>query len=195
MKNFVKFFVLIICCTISYSPLFAQDEAPEMSEDQKIWMEYMTPGWAHEMMAKGVGQWKTETTFWPAPGAEAMTSEGSATNEMILGGRYLQSTHTGVAWGMEMTGISLTAYDNTLKEFINTWIDNMGTGVAVSKGKYDKENNTITFIGSFVDPMAGKEVEFKQVLKFVDDNTQMFEMYMLGGEAEFKMMEMKSTKM
>ena len=36
----------------------------EMSADQKAWMEYMTPGPMHEMMAKSVGEWKTKNTYW-----------------------------------------------------------------------------------------------------------------------------------
>lgn len=195
MININRILVFIFCLTIISSPLFAQEEMPEMTEEQKIWIDYMTPGWAHEMMAKGVGEWKTVTTFWQAPGTEPMTSEGTASSEMILGGRYLKSVHRGDAWGMEMHGISTTAYDNTTHEFLNTWIDNVGTGLAFSKGTYDKESKSITFTGNMVDPMAGEEVEFKQVLKFVDDNTQLFEMYLLGDEGEFKMMEMKSTKM
>ena len=195
MKNIAKIIVLFLCCTTMYSPLFAQEEIPEMTAEQKAWMDYMTPGWAHEMLASSIGEWKTETTFWQYPGSEPMTSEGTVLNEMILGGRYLQSTHKGLAWGMEMVGISITAYDNATKEFINTWIDNLGTGIAVSKGKYEKENNSIVFMGNMVDASSGKEIEFKQVLVFVDDNTQLFEMYLFDNGNEFKMMDMKSTKM
>ena len=195
MKKIAQLFIVLFCFILNASPLFAQDDMSAMSEEQKVWMDYMTPGWAHEMLAKSVGDWKVTTTFWQAPGTEPMVSEGTAKYEMILGGRYLQSTHNGISWGMEMNGISLTAYDNTTKEFINTWIDNMGTGIAISKGQYDKETNTLTFKGTMVDPMSQQEVEFKQVIKNVDDNTQMYEIYMLDGENEFKMMEMKSTRM
>lgn len=34
---------------------FAQNEGMNMDEQMKIWMEYMTPGPMHEMMAKHVG--------------------------------------------------------------------------------------------------------------------------------------------
>lgn len=194
--NTVKgIFLFLFCLTLFYSQARAQENMQEMSEEQKSWMEYMTPGWAHEMLAKSAGEWKTTTTFWQAPGSEPMTSEGTSKYEMILGGRYLQSTHSGTAWGMEMEGISLTAYDNTAKEFINTWIDNMGTGIAISKGTYDEETNEIVFIGSMMDPMSKQEMKFKQVIKNVDDNTQIYEMYILDGENEFKTMEMKSTRM
>lgn len=37
---------------------FAQNEGMNMDEQMKIWMEYMTPGPMHEMMAKHVGTWK-----------------------------------------------------------------------------------------------------------------------------------------
>ncbi|MBU2492444.1 MAG: DUF1579 domain-containing protein [Bacteroidetes bacterium] len=194
MKSILNIFFLLLSLSLINSPIIAQEEMPEMTPEQKVWIDYMTPGWAHNMMAKSVGEWKTETSFWQSPGAEPVKSEGSVNNKMILGGRYLHSEHSGNAWGMEMNGISTTAFDNTTEEFLNTWIDNLGTGLAFSKGKYDKENNTVNFLGKMVDPMAGKEVEFKQVLKFIDDNTQMFEMYLFDDGKEFKMIEMKSTK-
>ncbi len=88
-----------IFALITFSLLFitaslnAQDE---MSADQKAWMDYMTPGPMHEMMAKSVGDWKTKNTFWMDPEGEPIVTEGNAKFEMILGGRYLKSTHTGM---------------------------------------------------------------------------------------------------
>ena len=40
--------------------------------------------------------------------------------------------------GMPMEGWSIEGYDNGKKEFVNIWIDNMGSGMASSSGKYDE---------------------------------------------------------
>lgn len=170
MKNFVKIFAVIICCAVIYSPLFAQEQMPEMTHEQKAWMDYMAPGPEHAMMAKAAGEWKVKTTAWEKPGDEPVVSEGTSKSEMILGGRYYKEEFEGSAWGMPMSGINLMAFDNSTKEYISTWIDNVGTGISMSKGKWNDEANAIVMWGSMVDPTTGGEMKYKSVIKTIDDN-------------------------
>jgi hypothetical protein len=166
----------------------------EKDAQQKAWMEYMTPGKYHEMMAKSVGEWKTVTKWWMDPSAEPMVSEGTAVNEMIMGGRYLKSTHSGTMMGQPFEGIMIEGYDNTKKEFVSTWIDNMGTGIMFSTGKYDEPSQSVTFEGSMVDPMTGSDVKYKQTVKIIDQNKHMMEMYDVSKGTEIKMMEIEFTR-
>jgi len=166
----------------------------EMSADQKAWMDYMTPGPMHEMMAGSVGEWKSINTFWMDPAGEPMVSEGTVKFEMILGGRYMKSTHKGMVMGMPFTGIMLQAYDNATKEFIAIWIDNLGTGMSVSKGAYDEGIKTLSSTGTMVDPMSGKESHYRQTVQLVDDNHQVVEMFMLEDGKEFKNMVIELTR-
>ncbi len=166
----------------------------EMDAQEKAWMEYMTPGKYHEMMAKSVGEWKTVTKWWMDPSAEPMVSEGTAVNEMIMGGRYLKSTHSGTMMGQPFEGIMIEGYDNTKKEFVSTWIDNMGTGIMFSTGKYDEPSQSVTFEGSMVDPMTGSDVKYKQTVKIIDQNKHMMEMYDVSKGTEIKMMEIEFTR-
>jgi len=185
------FSFLLISFLMSSSALLAQEE---MSAEQKAWMEYMTPGPMHEMMAKAVGDWKSKNTFWMDPAGEPMVSEGTATFEMILGGRYLKSTHKGETMGMPMEGINIQCYDNATKEFTATWIDNMGTGISVSKGTYDEATKTINFTGTMVDPMSGKELDYRQTIQLPDDNHQVIEMFMNSNGKEYKSMMVELTR-
>jgi hypothetical protein len=185
------FLLLIIVLLMPTAALFAQEE---MSDGQKAWMDYMTPGPMHEMMAKTVGDWKSKNTFWMSPTGEPMASEGTAKFEMILGGRYLKSTHKGMAMGMPMEGINLQCYDNATKEFTATWIDNMGTGMSVSKGTYDEATKTINFTGTMVDPMSGKELDYRQTIQLLDDNHQVIEMFMNSNGKEYKSMMVELTR-
>jgi hypothetical protein len=165
-----------------------------MDAQEKAWMEYMTPGKYHEMMAKSVGEWKTVTKWWMDPSAEPMVSEGTDVNEMIMGGRYLKSTHSGTMMGQPFEGIMIEGYDNTKKEFVSTWIDNMGTGIMFSTGKYDEPSQSITFEGSMVDPMTGSDVKYKETVKIIDQNKHMMEMYDVSKGTEIKMMEIEFTR-
>jgi len=185
------FALLTFSLLIFTASLNAQDE---MSADQKAWMEYMTPGPMHEMMTESVGEWKTKTTFWMDPAGEPMETEGTAKFEMILGGRYMKSTHKGMVMGMPFTGIMLQAYDNATKEFIAIWIDNLGTGMSVSKGTYDEGTRILNFTGTMIDPASGKELNYRQTVQLTDDNHQVVEMFIQENGKEFKNMVIELTK-
>ena len=177
---------VIICGTLSAA---AQSDA-----DMKAMMAYSTPGEIHQMLAKTVGSWHGDITMWMQPGAAPMKTVGESTNEMILGGRYLQTKNTGNFMGAPFEGIGYIAYDNAKKLFITSWIDNMGTGMMYLTGTWDAANKTINFTGTMVDPVAGGDVKVRQVYKLIDDNTQLMEMYSVTNGKEFKNMEIKYTR-
>ena len=163
-------------------------------KEQKAWMAYMTPGEMHKMLANSSGSWHENLTFWMAPGAEPTQAESECTNKMILGDRYQESVHTGMMMGMPFEGRGKIGYDNAKKSFQSTWVDNMGTGVMYLEGKYKEGSKTITLKGTAVDAMTGKTENVRQTLKFIDDKTQLMEMYMTKDGKEFKNMEIKLTK-
>jgi hypothetical protein len=70
---------------------------------------------------------------------------------MILGGRYQQSTTKGSFNNMPFEGISLLGYDNAKKVFMNSWVDNMGTGILQMRGTWDPAGKTINFTSTTVD--------------------------------------------
>ncbi|MDP3147978.1 MAG: DUF1579 domain-containing protein [Ignavibacteria bacterium] len=186
MKKFLLITVLGIMC-FSFASV-AQEMNKEMTPEMKAWMEYMRPGEMHKLLAKCVGEWKSKITMWMAPDTPPTTTDGSAVYEMILGERYLQSKHAGIFSGMPMEGLGLDAYDNAKKTFYSVWIDNFGTGVMQMVGKYNAATKTISYLGTSVDPMTGKDVKVRQTIKFIDDNHSEMDMYMIDGDKEFKSM-------
>lgn len=168
---------------------------PDSATMMKNWMDYMTPGDMHAMLAKSNGTWNTEITMWEVPGAPPTTSTGTSVNKMIMGGRYQEGTNSGDMMGMPFEGRSLTAYDNAKKVFINSWIDNMGTGIMNMEGTWDDASKSISFKGKGMNPMTLKECDYRETFKMIDDNTQWMEMYGPGPDGkEFKMMELKFTR-
>src|SRR5262245_21579950 len=133
MKTLLLLTALLI--TFSAGSAYSQSD-----QDMQKWMQYMTPGDMHKMLAKGAGSWKAKTTFWMAPGAEPVVSDATFTGEMILGGRYLMSKYSGNMMGMPFEGIAIEGYDNAGKMFVSTWVDNMGTGIMNMQGKYDESS-------------------------------------------------------
>ena len=174
----------------SSSSLLAQNQ----DEMMKKWMDYMTPGAMHEMMAKTVGEWTFVSKYWMDPSAPPTVSNGKSVNEMILGGRYLKSMNYSDVMGMPMEGLNILAYDKATNEFFSFWVDNMGTGMTMARGKYDEKSKVCDMKGTMVDPMTGKEMQYRQTMKFVDDNNQLMEMYMISDGKETKSMEITATR-
>jgi hypothetical protein len=181
-------FSIIAMLTIAYT---GHAQTPD-SVMMKNWMDYMTPGKEHKMMASWDGNWTGEVTMYMAPGAQPMQNTISTVNKMILGGRYQQSMSKGTFNGMPFEGISTMGFDNFKKIFISTWIDNMGTGLMKSEGVWDAATKSITLSGKMVDATTGKEADFREVFKIIDNDHQVMEMYGPGPDGkEFMTMEIK----
>ena len=186
-----SFYAFVTMCVIIFSSVISAQNQEDMMKKR---MDYMTPGDMHEMLAKSVGEWTYVSKYWMDPSAPPTVSEGRAVNEMILGGRYLKSMNYGDVMGMPMEGMNLLAYDKAANEFFSFWIDNMGTGMTMARGKYDEKSKTSEMRGTMIDPMTGKDSQYRQTMKFLDEKTQLFEMYMIYDGKEVKNLEMKMTK-
>lgn len=173
------------------SQLFAQSN---QDSAMKAWMSYMTPGDVHKMLAKDDGEWNEEITLWMAPGAPPTKSTATASNKMIMGGRYQESRHTGNFMGMPFEGYSIVGYDNARKIFVSSWVDNMGTGIMFMEGKWDEKTKTIHFTGKTTDPSSGKDVPVRETFTWIDDKKQKMEMFMTQEGKEYKSMEILFTR-
>jgi hypothetical protein len=159
-------------------------------EEDKAWMEYATPGSMHQWMAKNNGTWEADISMWMNPDSPAVKSKGTAVYKTIMGGRYQEGIHTGNMMGMPFEGKSITAYDNAKKVWLSSWIDNMGTGIMNMEGTYDEKTKTMTSKGKMTDPTTGKDCDVREIITYIDDNTQKMEMYCTMKGKEMKSMEM-----
>ena len=168
------------------------DSATEM----KAMMEAGTPGEPHKMLAKSNGTWAADMTMWNGIDGQASKMSGTQVTSSILDGHYQQSKFSGKFMGMPFEGISTVAYDNTTKQYVSTWIENMSTGIMTMTGTYDNATNSINMTGKQKNPANGIECTMREVYKIVDDNNHVMEMY--GPDAktgkEYKMMEIKYTR-
>lgn len=162
----------------------------------KTMMEVGTPGPEQALLAEGDGNWKAETTMWMEPDSPPMTSKGTVTNKMIMGGRYQEMTFKGDMMGTQFHGSSITGYDKARKVWTSSWIDNMSTGIMNMDGVMDEATKTITYTGKMLCPANGQMCDTKEIVKMVDKNTQVMEMYgpdMKTGKS-YKNMEIKLTR-
>jgi hypothetical protein len=186
MKKIIIFLFILTAISInSYS---------QNNDEMKKWMDYMTPGKEHQEFAKMNGDWTYTTKMWMDPNGEPQTYTGEAKCEMILGGRYQQVTATGKMMGMDFKGSGINGFDNAKKVYVSSWIDNFGTGLLYMEGSFDEASKKIVYKGKMVDPLTGKDTEYKQTIKIVDDKNFEMDMYNVVDGKEFKNMEMKYTK-
>lgn len=176
--------IMLICCTTVFAQQPSQEEMAAM-------MVNMMPGDIQKMMAGSAGEWTAHMKMYMDPSQPPMEQSTQVSAEMILGGRYLVTKFKGMMMGMPFEGMSTTAYDNGVKKFYSSWIDNMSTGMTQMEGKWMEDGKSIEFKGVSQDPMKGTEVKMRQTLEFVDNDTQRMVMYMEDHGKEMKSMEIE----
>ena len=157
------------------TPTPAQPANQAEAEMAKKWMEYMTPGAEHKAMEYYVGEWIGDMKMWQAPGQPPSEEKTTSKFELIMDGRYLIGEHSGQFMGMPFQGRSTMGYSNLTKSITHVWIDNFGTGTWVTTGKCDGKVCTLT--GKMDDPASGKQVDTREVMTIVDDNTYRLETF------------------
>ncbi len=171
----------------------AEAHGHDMAAMEEAMKAAAAPGEHHAFLASMEGDWTYASKVWMDPSAPPMESSGESTKTMIMGGRYLQEEASGDFMGQSFRGRGVTGYDNTAGSFFNTWIDNMSTGMATSKGQRD--GNTLTLEGDYLDPMSKQNMKVRAVTRIVDEDHHVFEYHMsMPGVDEFKSMELTYTR-
>lgn len=169
------------------------DEAPPPQMDSaamaKAYEAFMTPGDMHAMLAKWAGTWTGEvTSYWDPAAPEKSTA--TIKQRMAMNGLYQLVEYKGTMMGQPFEGQGVMAYDNAKKEFVNTWIDNMGSGILVMRGQWNEGTKTLSLKGTHTDPITAKDSEMRQEVKVIDDNNQLHTLYGAGPDGkEHKFME------
>lgn len=182
--------------------------AQPSAEETKKMMAQMTElaklGDNHKLLGTLAGSWTYTVKMWmdPDPNAKAQESKGTCTRKAIMDGRFYVGDFIGKmqmpgADGkpQEMTfkGMSIEGYDNVKKKFINTWCDNMGTGIMMSEGDYDAATKTFTYTGEF-EMMPGMKQKIRETVKITDKDHHFFEWYEDRGGKEAKTLEISYTR-
>jgi hypothetical protein len=199
MMKVRSFTVALSLIALSAMPVLAQDkpkDAPAMGNaDMEAMMKAATPGEQQKKLARLAGDWTFTNKAWMAPGAPPVTSTGTMHGELLMGGRYVEHTWKGNMMGMPFEGRGTDAYDNVGKQYVSSWVDNMGTGIMHSTGTCDDAVKVCTYIAEMWDPMSGKKVSSKSVITWMDDNNFKNEMYGQGPDGkEMKMMEIVAKR-
>lgn len=181
----------IYCLIFGLGFTFLNAQTPE---EMKAWENSMTPGAEHKWMETYAGEWIVETKIWMDPSQPPMVSKGSCTNTMTMGGRYLEYVFKGEFMGMPFDGKGVMGFDNTEKKFKSTWRDSMSTGIMYTVGTFDEKTQTMTSVGTSLDPVSKQEMKTKEITRYISKDKYVMEMFMDWGGQEFKTMELTYTR-
>jgi hypothetical protein len=177
-----------------------KDEKPPSEADMMaMMMELAQPGPNHKLLLEGAGTWTYTMKFWMDPSAPPSESSGSATYKAAMGGRYLIGEFSGKMQmpgpdgklaDVEFKGMGIEGYDNVMKRFVSSWIDNMGTGIMNAEGTYDSTAKKLTYHAEY-ESLPGMKNKIREVLTIVDKDNRTFEFFENRGGQEVRTMEIK----
>lgn len=167
----------------------------EQSDQMAVMEKYATPNEHHQQLARRVGTWQAEGTFWMEPGSDPVRSLGTMTNRMVLGGRFLQSEYEATFMEKPFSGFGLEGYDVAQQKHIGMWVDSMGTMMMTSEGQCQQDGKILTTYSNFKDPVSGQDLTMKTVTTEVDGAKHIMEAWMGPQEEKmFKTMEIVYTR-
>jgi hypothetical protein len=183
---------LLVCGLVLAAGALAQEgtqssPSPEEAAMMKAWNEARTPGAPHQHLAESAGTWNFTTKMWMDPSGAPMVSTGTATRDMLLGGRVLRERVESTMMGEPFQGLGLTGYDNVTGKYWSTWADNMGTGMMVSEGSYDPATHTMTFSSEVADPLTKKMIKVRMVGDHSAPDHEVFKFYEIRADGGEKM--------
>jgi hypothetical protein len=194
----MKPLLMIALCLAPLSASCASNSAAEADPERMMarWMEFMTPGTGHAHLAPRVGTWNMKVRMISAPGAPVEESRGTSTVEWVMDGRYLRDTTTGEFAGQTFHGLGFTGYDNLKKAYVATWMDNFGTGIYASLGRYDEAERTFHYTASGPEFMfANAYVPTRATERWLDGDHFVMQSYAPGPDGkEFLSMEIEYAR-
>ena len=153
----------------------------------------------HSILPALSGNWDFDLKYWSNKDSEPQLSTGTATNEMILGGRYLSSKANVVlnigGQNIPYEGHYILGYDSVKKSYSSALVDTMHTGVTTGVGHYNEKSKTLEAKGSFSHPVIGKERVYRFELQMTNDDGYRQTVFMDDDSGkEFKVLEMDFRK-
>lgn len=166
-----------------------------MSEQamMEAWMKAVAPGKEHELLAKHEGEWNVVMKNRMAPDEPFMESHGVARFTMVLNGHALAEDFNGKMMDMDYHGYGMMGFDSFRKEWWQTWTDNMGTGMMLSRGKAGTDPKSPTLTGTMDNAMQNvKDIPMRSVYRFTSDKEFSMEMWTKGPDGkDFQTMDIQ----
>jgi len=184
---------LLVALILTALTVSAQDPPKKSEADamMEYYIDQAKPVKEHERVAALAGPWKTTSTFWF--GGDAMTSSGSGSGQMILGGRFLKlDAHTTGQYSTEY--LTMLGYDRRTGEYTMVGFDTLGTYYITAAGKYDEAKKAVVLHGSYLQPPANQEQKYYFVWTTPNPREHVMNLYFTMGGKDVRIAETKYTR-
>jgi hypothetical protein len=168
--------VLVTLFGVLFTLIIAEGQQPTPAQIEAM-TEKTRPGAPHRQLAALVGQWTQEITYTMGT-STPLKGSGTATNRMILDGRFLVSERTsetaagGAIGRVKLEAMTIYGFDRRTSEYTILELDTMGT-YWVSAAGVPAPDKSIVMSGEALDDHGGsKEMrKFDMVLQVIDQDT------------------------
>jgi len=167
--------MLAFWCALGGLPT-TQQAAPSPSETQAV-LDQARPGPEHASLEALEGRWTREVTL-SMGGGQQMKARGTATNRMILGGRFLQSDQSTsfpastVVPATTTESMTIYGFDKRTREFTVLELDTMGTYWVTASGPRTAAPAIVMSGETLEDHGGRREIQrYDMVLRIVDADT------------------------
>ena len=165
--------VEIICCIIILScfcvgDAVAQPKSGQVPRDiQSTYEPRSDPATGQRFLAKFVGDWDIDKTFYPRSGEPART-KGECHQTMIHGGRFLKSEFLFERDGSSSTGTGIVGFEAESGKFTSVWIDSRRTAMSMRQSRDRFDGNEIVLYSTSLGKNGGGRVS-RTVTRLEDD--------------------------
>jgi hypothetical protein len=183
-KLFIAVILVVLCSGYAIGQMTEED------------MKVATPDSRHERLKVFEGEWTSTTNYYMAPGHPASGS-GTASNRMILGGRFIEMKGMGEVMGMKYESLSILGFDRRTDKYTLVAFDELGTYYVEAEGDYNEATKVLLLNGTYLEPNSKKDMSYRFVFDISDPNAVKYSVIFLdmpGMPAEFTMVEGIYTK-
>lgn len=121
-----------------------------------------SPRAEHEWLARGVGTWDVECSYFFQPGEDPIHATGIDRVEMI-GPYWRRGSLTADLFGSPLAGCATLGFDPVKDRFVCTWIDSSNPYLYLYEGELDPKAGRLVLEGTNLDPSTSKPAKYRSV--------------------------------
>lgn len=112
---------------------------------------------AHAWLLKLAGEYTTENSYSPAPGAPPRRSLGTATLAPMLEGGFLREESASEAGpGRVQRSLKIWGYDEASRRFQAAWTYTGSTAILLLTGEAAHDESVVSYEGEYLEPGTGR---------------------------------------
>ncbi len=158
--------LLIVLAVVGGAPA-AGGTGRAQKDPQSAYEPRSAPGAGQKFLAKFVGDWDVQKTFYPRSGKPFRVS-GECRQSMIHGGRFLRSEFTFRSKAGVTTGTGLIGFEADSGLFTSVWTDSRATRMSLRRSRTPFDGKEIVLYGAALAP-GGKEPRGSRTVTRLED--------------------------